>query len=133
MSVASRLSLNRGRPLRPEEEAVVAALIADKPFADEVRASLSQCRVEEMNDGGMGSLIFLGNDQSDRRLSGAIAEADFVDADGVRAEVVLNVDQYGQLFELDIWKVDFSPLQRLPNPAGLRVRESSPDSVRTGS
>ena len=29
-------------------------------------------------------------------------------------------DEYGELFELDFWKVDFSPLRRYPQPQDLR-------------
>ena len=67
--------------------------------------------VEEMNDGGMGSLRFVG--RADRRFGRCIGEAEFDDADGVPVSVALNVDQYGELFELDLWKVDFSPLNRI--------------------
>jgi hypothetical protein len=67
--------------------------------------------VEEMNDGGMGSLRFVGS--ADRRLGECVGEAEFDDADGVVVSVALNVDQRGELFELDVWKVDFSPLQRI--------------------
>jgi hypothetical protein len=76
--------------------------------------------VEEMNDGGMGSLLFVG--APDRRFGRCIGEAEFDDADGVRVSVALNLDQRDELFELDLWKVDFSPLQRI---AALRdVRPS---------
>jgi hypothetical protein len=34
--------------------------------------------------------------------------------------VALNVDQRGELFELDLWKVDFSPLKRIAALAELR-------------
>lgn len=67
--------------------------------------------VEDMNDGGMGSLRFVGSE--DRRLGKCIGEAEFDDADGVPVSVALNVDLHGQLFELDFWKVDFSPLKRI--------------------
>jgi hypothetical protein len=74
--------------------------------------------VEEMNDGGMGSLRFVGS--ADRRLGKCIGEAEFDDADGVTVSVALNVDQRGELFELDIWKVNFSPLQRIASQAEFR-------------
>ncbi|MFB5649155.1 hypothetical protein ACE5IS_00800 [Leptospira wolffii] len=28
---------------------------------------------------------------------------------------VLNIDQYGDLFELDIWKTDFTELKEIPD------------------
>jgi hypothetical protein len=38
----------------------------------------------------------------------------------VPVSVALNVDQHGELFELDLWKVDFSPLQRIATLGELR-------------
>jgi hypothetical protein len=32
----------------------------------------------------------------------------------VALSITINADQHGSLFEMDIWKVDFTPLIRLP-------------------
>ncbi|WP_420885213.1 DUF6984 family protein, partial [Candidatus Symbiothrix dinenymphae] len=37
-----------------------------------------------------------------------------VDEDGVDVIASLNIDDTGDLYELDIWKTDFSPLIKLP-------------------
>jgi hypothetical protein len=47
--------------------------------------------VEEMNDGGMGSLRFVGS--ADRRFGKCVGEAEFDDEDGMLVSVALNVDQ----------------------------------------
>jgi hypothetical protein len=57
---------------------------------------------------------------SARRRSRVIAEAEYVDDDGVSVSIELNVDEKEELFELDFWKVDFSPLRRYPNPEDLK-------------
>lgn len=44
-----------------------------------------------------------------------MAETQFSDADGTPVIASLNVDVYDQLFEIDVWKVDFSALQRWPS------------------
>lgn len=67
-----------------------------------------------MNDGGMGSIKFVGPDTTAQKYGSTIAEAEFYDDDGVTVSTALFLDQYGKLFELDIWKVDFSPLRRYP-------------------
>jgi len=78
-------------------------------------ASLATAVVEEMDDGGMGSLRFSQRGASTpRRLGALLAEREFVDSDGVPILVAINLDESGDLFELDIWKVDFSPLRRFP-------------------
>ena len=53
----------------------------------------------------------------------------FNDADGVPVSAALNLDQDHHLFELDVWKVDFSPLQRWPTAQDL----SGPGTLASGS
>jgi hypothetical protein len=70
-----------------------------------------------MDDGGMGSLRLATDEalQKPGRLVGPrAAEVQFIDADGVPVLASLNLDQNGELMELDIWKTDFSPLIRIP-------------------
>ena len=69
-----------------------------------------------MKDSGMGSLLlFTKKTRNKNRVFGeCIAEYLFHDEDGVEVNVALNIDEDGDLFELDIWKVDFSPLIHLP-------------------
>jgi len=71
--------------------------------------------VESMNDDGMGSLKLVPLNASPYRKYGRKASnLEFNDVDGVKVSVVLNLDQNGHLFEIDIWKTDFSPLIRIP-------------------
>lgn len=72
--------------------------------------------VEPMDDGGMGSLYFTHPTKlRDRRRFGrCVAQTEFTDDDGIVVSASLNVDQDGDLFELDVWKTDFSPVSRLP-------------------
>jgi hypothetical protein len=102
------------RPLKPEERDLIAFILGYRsnfPAQDDL--------VEEMNDGGMGSLRFVGT--QDRRLGSRVGSAEFNDADGILVSVALNLDQHEELFELDIWKVDFSPLQRIAPVSKLRI------------
>lgn len=66
----------------------------------------------------MGSLRFLG--YGSEAMSRKAVTVRSVDEDGVPVEIALNLDTNGNLFELDIWKVDFSPLRRLPQPLELQ-------------
>ncbi len=70
-----------------------------------------------MNDGGMGSLLLFPDDIIlDNRLFGKQAsECTFMDEDGVQVIASLNLDSYGNLFELDIWKIDYSSLIHIPD------------------
>jgi hypothetical protein len=70
-----------------------------------------------MQDGGMGSIRFVGSGA--RSFGKALVEAQYLDSDGVLVSITVNVDHQGQLFELDFWKVDFSPLIRYPKPSDV--------------
>jgi hypothetical protein len=72
-----------------------------------------------MQDGGMGSIRFLSDDL--RRFGRELISARYQDTDGALVSMSLNVDEYGDLFELDFWKVDFSPLKRYPRPQEVRL------------
>lgn len=69
-----------------------------------------------MQDGGVGSIRFVG---SQPPMGKEVAEAQYLDSDGVLVSIVINTDRNGQLFEVDFWKVDFSPLRRYPRPSDL--------------
>ncbi len=73
--------------------------------------------VQTMDDGGMGSLLlFLGvTPTDDRHFGKEIAEFSFEDTDGILVSVALNIDNFGNLFELDVWKVNYSPTLAFPD------------------
>lgn len=71
----------------------------------------------EMNDGKMGSLTLMNDIQTDNNLrvfGKQISEYQYVDSDGVDVIVSLNTHNNNQLYELDIWKTVFSPLNKFP-------------------
>lgn len=103
-----------------------------KPTAKEVRlleilvknASISfshnwkeNLLVRPMDDGEMGSLYLFPNGKviESRTLGKQISDFQFTDLDGIEVIVSLNIDSDGNLYELDIWKTDFSKLINLPN------------------
>jgi len=73
--------------------------------------------VREMNDGEMGSLYLFPNGEikEGRILGKQVSEFQFTDRDGIEVIATLNLDDTGNLFELDIWKTDFSKLINFPN------------------
>jgi hypothetical protein len=103
------------RSLSEGERRVVSHLIAAAGFAAEVAA----LRATPMDDGGMGSLRFSSATDSPR-FGAVLGEAWFMDADSVPVSAALYVDQNGSLFELDVWKVNFSPLRRWPEAHHIR-------------
>lgn len=110
------------RPLRPDERALLAGLLGIPEAAVE---ALSRDRmVAELADGGMGSIRFLPKAGTVPSFGRCAAEAAYVDADGVTVLIAVNLDDNGDLYELDFWKTDFSPLRCYPGPAQLTAAAS---------
>jgi hypothetical protein len=108
------MSMSTVRLLRDAEKALLTDLIVGTPHAARLLSFLSDALVEEMNDGGMGGLRFCASDARSRRLGEQLVEREFIDSDGVPVMVAVNLDEHGNLYELDMWKVDFSPLEQFP-------------------
>ena len=100
-------------------EAALIRFIASGSLPDGILADLLDVPVREMDDGQMGSLEFVG--ASDRRMGSTAGYAEFEDTDDVPVNVALLLDQEGRLYQLDIWKVDFTPLIRIPDAALFRA------------
>lgn len=76
----------------------------------------SELLVSDMDDGGMGSLVLYPQLNSENREFGKqVSEYQFLDKDNVLVIATLYVDKQNCLYELDIWKVDYSPLLSLPD------------------
>ncbi|HET6993567.1 MAG TPA: hypothetical protein VFI06_01235 [Chitinophagaceae bacterium] len=77
---------------------------------------LDKTKVIPLDDGGIGSLYIVHEkkEKDSRRFGAVLYEKEFLDTDRVPILIALNVDQDGDLFELDIWKVDFSPVKLYP-------------------
>jgi hypothetical protein len=113
------------RLLRQEEMDLIAAMLGKHPKQSEIVTSLRGHLVEGMEDGGMGNLRFKTPEDSRLHVEKKIAEAEFVDDDGVLVSVTLTVGDDGELTELDVWKVDFKPLKRYPRPNELFIKSTT--------
>jgi hypothetical protein len=67
----------------------------------------------------MGSLR-IGDSDSTRTLGTCASKCEFDDRDGTLVSAVLTLDKCGALFELDVWRVDFQPLQQWPSRTHIR-------------
>jgi len=116
------VSHQSARPLRPDEKALLVALLG-KPEAA-VETLLRDRLVAEMADGGMGGIRFLPKAGASQVFGSRAAEAGYEDSDGVAVLISLNLDEHGGLYELDFWKTDFSPLCSYPAPGQLTAPAS---------
>jgi hypothetical protein len=97
----------------------------------EIEQRLAHALVQDMADGGMGSIRFAKPISTHRRLGREASLAEYIDEDGVPVSITLNLDQEDNLFEVDFWKVNFAPLLRYPRPRDLKLRELAPNSTRS--
>ncbi len=107
------MSLHRKPTLQEEKLLEHLITIASKKILPNWKEGLF---VSPMDDGEMGSLYLFPKIErnKDRKFGEQVSEFQFTDADGIEVIASLNVDICGNLFELDIWKTDFSKLIELP-------------------
>lgn len=79
-----------------------------------IEIDVQSLEVEAMDDGGMGSLRFSTSAEKSK-FGESVAEVNFKDSDNVPVSAALFLDENGRLFELDIFKSDFSKLKKWPN------------------
>lgn len=103
------------RNLTFKEQELVFFLLKESEFVENI--DVNCLKVMEMNDGGMGSLYFVSETKlrTERRFGRILVEKTFEDTDGMGMSISLFLDTEGELFELDIWKFDFSPLNEIPS------------------
>lgn len=89
-------------------------MLKDIPIYKNFSYELSKSTVQEMDDGDMRSLRFLYNDGKTRKFHKEIDSISILDTDGVPVSFTINVEESGDIFELDAFKGDFSPLQQSP-------------------
>ena len=104
------------RPITPAELSVIEALaaLAIEPID---LTDVGTARVAFMDDGGMGSIAIDPARPHGPLRAAALGEAS--DRDGTVLSLCLFIDETGRPRELDVWKVDFSPLITLPDPADI--------------
>jgi hypothetical protein len=115
--------LGAPRDLRDDERAIIEKLVENTPYEDKVLGDLARLPVQDMPDGGMGSLKFRTRRSKKAVYGKQIAEGSFEDADGMPVSVSLSLDDGGELFEFDVFKADGSPLKRYPDTGQLKIIE----------
>jgi hypothetical protein len=116
----SNQNQNDLRPLRAEEKSLLRALLKRVKSGEQLLGQLESAQVCDMDDGGMGSLEFAGGER--RSFGSCLVEAEYLDRDGVPVSIALNADTNGLLYELDMWKVDFAPLQEYPDLQRVTIK-----------
>jgi len=112
--------MKSGRKINKDEKRLLSFLINNSivSIADNWDEEIL---VVPMADDGMGSLTLVPKPELlsvERKFGKQVSEYRFFDIDGTEVIASLNLDSNGNLFELDIWKTDFSPLIKIPDNIG---------------
>lgn len=100
------------RAMTEAEERLLAALLLAVPDCQLQIAALAELRVESLGDGGMGSFRLAEHSTNEHY---PLTEVEFEDEeDGSLVVATLYVDSENYPNEVGVWKVDFSPLGRIP-------------------
>lgn len=103
------------RPLKEEERILLQHLI--NLIQNKQEEHILPERVVDLDDGGMGSIRF-GVD-SQRKYGKDLIQVKYIDSDKTPVIITLIEDDHQDLFELEMWKVDFSELKQYPTPDKL--------------
>jgi len=108
-------TMENKRKLTQKEYTLLKHLI-DKSSLELPNDWVDDLLVSPMNDSGMGSLYLIPStvENKERVFGKQISELHFKDKDNVMVIASLNVDANGKLYELDIWKTDYSKLIEIP-------------------
>jgi len=98
------------RPLDPKERPLVEHLLAKAGM----QLDVDSLRVSSRDEAGKGRLRFEAHSLNPK-LASTPVDYEFTDSDGVQVSATLGLDQRGDPFELDVWKVDFSALEQWPS------------------
>lgn len=108
------LDMDIKRKLSEAEKSLIRGMLSGKADGEDIVRKLDEYEVEELNDGGMGSLRVVHPDSTARHFGRTVAERWFADVDKVSLSIVVSKDIEGDFFELDIWKVNYAPLCKIP-------------------
>lgn len=103
-----------------EEEKVLITSILELANSTERISSIPEV-VYDLDDGGMGTIKFTNNPE---RIYGKdILQVNYIDSDTTPVVIALTVDDKGELFELDFWKVNFEKLLSYPKPHEIKISQ----------
>jgi hypothetical protein len=105
------MQFGKPRSLSANELELLKFMLSGKEH-EHLLNGVKSLRVTELTDSNMGSIRFVSL-LNERRAS-CLDRAEFRDVEGSNINVAINADQTGELYEIDIWKYDFTPVIKFP-------------------
>ena len=122
--------MNQRRELN-KEEIILVEYLAGKAKYQLEKNWYNGYKALTMNDGGMGSILLIPDNlpQQERVFKAQIADCVLKDVDNMDIIVSLNIDQNDYLFELDIWKCDYTSVKKIVGLQDLYEKRDVPPCV----
>lgn len=124
--MVTKTKISKKRLLLDDEKVLLKILLEKAPPQTAKGVELDTIRVVDSGEAGARSIIFpdtRDEAQENGRLARPCVEAEYSDSDGVLVMVTLLTDQFGCLYEVDLWKVNFTNIQLLPDKNNLRFKQ----------
>lgn len=113
------MTTTKGRNIKEDEKVLITSILKLADSAERI-PSIPEV-VYDLDDGGMGSIKFTNN--LERVYDKDILQVNYIDSDKTPVVIALTVDDRGDLFELDFWKVNFEKLLRYPEPHEIKISQ----------
>ena len=113
------MTTTEGRNIKAEEKILITSILELAGSTDRI-ASIPEV-VYDSNDGGMGTIKFTNDNE--RVYAEDILEVNYIDSDKTPVKIALTIDNKGDLFELDFWKVNFEKLIEFPQPKDITLED----------
>jgi len=117
-SLKRKNNKNPWRVIRDEEKKMIQKLLENHPLYNKYENTIQHQKVRTMLDGDMGSIEFFCEKYAP--MGGILAEAEYMDIDNIKVIITIIYNKFGELWEIDFWKVDFSSLKKYPKPEDLK-------------
>jgi hypothetical protein len=111
LQIEEVIQSSKPRALSTNELELLKFMLSDKKH-NHLLNGIGSLRVNELVDGNMGSIRFVSLLNESQAF--CLEKAEFRDAEGSNINVAINADQTGALYEIDIWKYDFTPVVEFP-------------------
>lgn len=113
------ITTTKSRQIKKEEKVLITSILELAHSKNRI-ASIPEV-VYDLKDGGMGTIKFTNN--AERIYSSDILQVNYIDSDQTPVIITLTIDDRGDLFELDFWKVNFEKLLSFPKPEEIETTQ----------
>ena len=97
----------------------IGALVKIHADPERLVSDARNARVKQTFGGSCHTIKFVRAGKLPRHTSGPVMESSFTDTDGERVEVAVHLDQYGDLYELDMYRHDGKDITSHPSAKNI--------------